>query len=282
MSIKITLVTDMPVWVRPLVRALEALAVEVEVVTEPTAIISGGLVVNRVSALIRNQSRKAAEGFSGMFRALENRGVSVVNGADCFDLGCSKLAQARLFERSAVRTPRTRSAVPGGRALPGRVVLLKPPAGGYGRGIIRLEEGDSAPVELDDQGDGWIEQELIESSHQWVHRVEVLGSEVLYEARSPLRPGNYNYCLTDPDAETVLVSPSDLAGEVTEAALRVTGLAGMDLGGVEYLVDDDGELVFIDLNPVSGLHPKAGDLLGKPPLELTAAYLARRAGQDGQ
>ena len=277
MSHKITLVTDLPVWVRPLVRSLEALAVEVEVVTEPTAVISEGLLVNRVSALIRKKSREATEGFSAMFRELEKKGMTVINGAACFDLGCSKLGQADLFERAGVRTPRTFPAIAGGRAFPGKEALLKPPAGGFGRGIIPLGEDDSAPVELDDQGDGWIEQEVIESGGQWVHRVEVLGSDVLYEARSPLRAGNFNYCLADPDSETVLVSSSELPTELRDAALRVTRAAGMELGGVEYLVDQDGEPVFIDLNPVSSLHPGAGNLLGTPPIEMTAAYLTQRA-----
>jgi hypothetical protein len=273
----LTIVTDIPVWVRPLKRALEALKVRVETVTEPGAEIAGSTVVNRISALIRQRDPQKTAAFAGRLRELASEGRIVINGADCFELGCSKLAQGVLFERAGVRTPRTRPAVPGGRAIPGSPVLLKPPAGGYGRGIVRLEDQEPAPADLFRKADGWIEQEVVPAADQAVHRIEVLGEEILYEARSPVRPGDYNYCLADPDSDTVLVPASGIRPEIVQAALRVTQSAQMEIGGVEYLLGADGHPVFIDLNPVSSLHPGAGELLGKDPVELTAAYLRGRA-----
>lgn len=282
MKDKITIVTDIPVWVRPLQKALEALQVQVQVVTEPSGKIVGDAVVNRISALIRQRDPQMTTAFSAMFRDLESAGKTVINGADCFELGCSKLAQSVLFERAGVRTPLTRPAVPGGRALPGGPALLKPPAGGFGRGIMRLGEDEKAPTEGFEKEDGWIEQEVVEAVDQAVHRIEVLGTEVLYQADSPLTPNHFNYCLADPDSETKLIPAEKIPAAMATAALRVTQSAQMEIGGVEYLLDREGQPVFIDLNPVSSLHPAAAELLGRDPLELTAEYLIKRLRGGGQ
>lgn len=124
--------------------------------------------------------------------------------------------------------------------------------------------------------DGWIEQEVVEAVDQAVHRIEVLGTEVLYQADSPLTPNNFNYCLADPDSETKLISAEMIPAAIATAALRVTQSAPMEIGGVEDLLDREGQPVFIDLNPVSSLHPAAIELLGRDPLELAAEYLIRR------
>jgi glutathione synthase/RimK-type ligase-like ATP-grasp enzyme len=278
---EMTIVTDIPVWVRPLKRALEAGGMPVRIVTEPEEVVSGGLVVNRISALIRERDREKGRRFEKTFGTWESAGKTVINGAKCFELGCSKLSQARLFEHCGVRTPKTLPAIPGSRALPGRPVLLKPAAGGFGKGIVKIGSDESAPVDLFEAEDEWIEQEIITAADQRVHRIEVLGPTLLYEARSPLRPDEYNYCLADPDSETVLVTADEVPSEIAEAALRVAREAGMEIGGLEYLAGTDEGPVFIDLNPVSSLHPGARELLGRDPVEVTADYLRRQAKEAG-
>ena len=176
-----------------------------------------------------------------------------------------------------MRTPRTLPAVPGGRALPGRPVLLKPPAGGFGKGIRSLAAAEPAPVDLFAAEAGWIEQELFIAPDRCVHRIEILGSDILYEACSPVQPNQFNYCLAHAESEVVLLSAQEISPQIAEAVRKISRAARMELGAVEYLLDEEGNPVFIDLNPVSSLHPRAATVLGSDPLEATASYLIRRA-----
>jgi glutathione synthase/RimK-type ligase-like ATP-grasp enzyme len=201
----------------------------------------------------------------------------VVNGSLCFQIGYSKLAQAKLFTECGVLTPQTYPAVPGGRAIQGKAVLLKPPAGGFGRGIRRLEDGEPAPDGLFSRDEGWIEQELLTAADGCVHRVEVLGSDVLYEARSPVQADQFNYCLAHPESDVTLWPPRDIAPKVTESVKKILRAAKMELGAVEYLLDEEDNPVFIDLNPVSSFHPGATAVLGRDPLDATASYLVHRS-----
>lgn len=109
-----------------------------------------------------------------------------------------------------------------------------------------------------------------------VHRIEILGSDILYEARSPVQPNQFNYCLAHPEPEAVLLSPLEINPEIAEAVRKILRAARMELGAVEYLLDENGDPFFIDLNPVSSLHPGAAAVLGSDPLATTASYLIRR------
>lgn len=278
---RITVVTDLPVWVRPLVGTLEAAGAEVEVATRPEDVPGDGLILNRLSTLMARRTPERVAGFEAAFLRWECEGRRVVNGARCFRLGLDKLAQAEHFRASGVRTPRTAPAVPGGRALPGRAVLLKPPAGGFGKGIRELAPDELAPADLFTADEGWIEQERHASADHAVHRVEFAGRRILYDAKSPLRPGEFNYCLAGGDAEVFLTGEEEMRGEIADAARRVADRAGMELGALEYLADPEGGPVFIDLNPVSSLHPDAARVLGEKPVDAIADHLMRRAASGG-
>lgn len=272
----ISIFTDIPVWVRPLARALEAAGARVVVATEPCGVADAGLIVNRVSSsLVAKMPQRAAE-FQDAIDEWTRAGRVIVNGADCYRIGHSKLAQARLFEQTGVKTPQTRAAIPGGRALPNLPVLLKPSAGGFGKGIVELAPDANAPVSLFRSGNGWVEQERINAADGLVHRVEILGGRILYEAKSPLTPGEYDYCLAHADPTVTLSAGQELPASVTRPALQIARGAGMELGAVEYLLDNFNEPIFIDFNPVSSLHPQARQLLGEDPIILTANYLIRR------
>ena len=273
----ISILTDVPEWVRPLVSLLESRGTSVHVTDDPEEIVANGLIVNRVSALLAERDKARADRITHSLQAWEAEGRSVVNGSLCFQIGYSKLAQARLFTECGVRTPQTYPAVPGGRAIQGKAVLLKPPAGGFGRGIRRLENGEPAPDGLFSRDEGWIEQELLTAADGCVHRIEVLGSDVLYEARSPIQADQFNYCLAHPESDVTLWPPRDIAPKVTESVKKILRAAKMELGAVEYLLDEKDNPVFIDLNPVSSFHPGATAVLGRDPLDATASYLIHRS-----
>jgi glutathione synthase/RimK-type ligase-like ATP-grasp enzyme len=273
----ILILTDSPEWIRPLVDLLELRGIKVQVADDPDEIEANGLIVNRVSSLLAERDKARADRLTHSLRTWEGEGRLVINGSLCFQTGCSKLAQAKLFTECGVLTPLTFPAIPGGRAIDGQAVLLKPPAGGFGRGIQMLEDGKSAPDGLFSPEQGWIEQEMLIAADGCVHRIEVLGSDILYEARVHLQANEFNYCLAHPESDVTLWSPREIAPKVTESVKKILRAAKMELGAVEYLLDEKNNPVFIDLNPVSSFHPGATAVLGRDPLDTTASYLIHRS-----
>jgi len=269
--------TDIPVWVRPLVRALEMRGAEVRVSDCPEAIRPDDTVVNRTSTHVARKRPEQAARMRAALERWEQESRPVVNGAHCLELGFSKWAQAELMRQCGVATPETRLVKAGVRQLPDQPVLLKPPAGGFGRGIRRLEAGEAMPVELGgDSTDGWVEQAILVPADGAVHRVETLGGKPLYEAVSPITPDCFDYCLAHASPEVALKLPPDIPVTIAEAVANIMKNARMELGSVEYLLDAEGRPWFIDLNPVSSLHPEAATLLGRDPIDCIAAYLCKR------
>ena len=279
---RIALFTDIPVWVRPLAGALERQGAEVVVVGEADEAGSPDVVVNRFSTRLVRRFPDRAEAVADALDGWEEAGIRVVNGAKCLRLGWSKIEQARLFESCGAETPRTAVADPKRRAFPAVPVLLKPPAGGFGKGIRRLEAGEPIPADVvGDPSAGWIEQERIRPADGAVHRIEVLGDRILYEAVSAMTGGDFNHCLANADGQTPLFPEEGIAEKVRDRVERIRSAAAMELGAVEYLMTPEGRPLFIDLNPVSSLHPQAGKALGHDPLDRIAGYIAKACPSEG-
>ena len=271
---RIFILTDIPVWVRPLAGALTRRGAEVTVAADPEEVAEPDIVVNRLSTRVVRRFPDQVSVFIGALENWRNRGVPVINGADCLRLGFSKIGQDQLFKACGVKTPRTASVRAGKRAFPGIPVLIKPPAGGFGKGIHTIGPDESIPMSLFDGNEDWIEQERIEPADGVVHRVEILGTRILYDAATPVLDGEFNYCLANADAETTLVAEDKVPETIREPVLRIARAAGMELGAVEYLLDRTGVPMFIDLNPVSSLHPQAESVLGYDPISATADFMA--------
>lgn len=274
---RIILFTDIPVWVRPLAAKLEALGAEVVTATSVGEVAEQGLIVNRISAVLFRQQPEKGASFLAALEGWERRGREVVNGSRALALGSSKLSQARLFESLGVATPRTMLAEPGKRALPGYRVLVKPGAGGYGKDIFELDGERAMPELRGHDAMEWVEQEYLTPVDGAVHRVELIGDVILYDACSRIRSQDYNYCLANTQAEVELRPEAEMLPLAANQARMVASAAGMELGAVEYLLDEGKVPHFIDLNPVSSLHPDASSMLGVDPIDLTAEYLLRRA-----
>lgn len=292
------ILTDSPVWVEPLRRELDLLGVRnflidlraapFEASAEPP-LPPETIVVNRIAA-------RTAGGDPGMVTKardyliwLELFGFHIINGALQQQIGASKILQAAIFSRARVLTPETafvsKSEAPTlSNEQNSQRYLLKPNVGGFGRGIIILDETASlADTENTFGLDGAaVRQAVINPRDRMVYRVEVIDGEPLYTARVPVSPENFNYCLGrvrtphDPDQALHGVELlSDLDSGVADQVRRIFEVAGMKIGSVEFFHDDsrDGRAVFFDINPVSTYHPDAVATLGFDPLEKLAAFL---------
>lgn len=69
--------------------------------------------------------------------------------------------------------------------------------------------------------------------------------------------------------------PADIIAQAETIAVAT----GLDVGGIEYLVDDrDGKHYFYDINALSNFVADAENVIGFKPFERLVDYLADRAG----
>ena len=231
-------------------------------------------------------------------------GVPVINPVAAYRFEKSKALQVGLFERLAVRYPRTvvvnhadqlRKAVDGFR-FP---VLVKPNVGGSGALIERFDDRDAleaSATALDFGPDGVaLLQEYVEPRDGAIVRIEVLDGRALYAIRIVKRADDFNLCPADicqvpeppghPGACPAEVRPGlgltryDAPVDVVAQAIALTRAASIDVGGVEYLVSArDGLPYFYDVNATSNFVADAPRVLGFDPFPAFGDYIVRVGG----
>jgi hypothetical protein len=119
--------------------------------------------------------------------------------------------------------------------------------------------------------------------------VEVLDGELLYAIRLLLAPGSFNLCPADycelpgtadgVSGRGLPITRFDPPDDVVDAVVRIAAAAGLDLGGVEYLVDArTGEPVFYDVNALSNFVANAPEVIGFDPFANLVDLIEARAG----
>lgn len=263
-----------------------------------------GLVLNRMSPSAFRRGHARAIPYTLEYLAhLEAIGANVLNGYRAYRYEFSKARQLGLLSRLGVRTPRARAiqharhAVPAARDLEYPVVF-KPNVGGSGAGIRRFD-GEDALSEAVEEGEldlGLDGVALMQEYHRpaggRITRVEVLGGRLLYAIELRLEsPDSFNLCPADycrtpageapdgADAGEPLVRGVSPSRDVVETVLRIAGAAGMEVGGVEYLVSErDGEVYYYDVNALSNFVANAPDVVGFDPFPKLVDFVLQRAG----
>ena len=266
------------------------------------------LVFNRMSASAYLRGHGNAIFYTRNYLAhLERTGTRVVNGSDAFAVETSKALQLNLLESLGLPYPRTRvincpaEAPRAARSLQFPIVM-KPNIGGRGAGIVRY---DSAEALEHAAGDGRIDlgidstalvQEFIPARGGHISRVETLDGKFLYAIKVFTSGESFNLCpaeicqiedgvsalgemcLVDAPKSGLKVEAYTPPAEVIEAVERIAQAARMDIGGVEYLVDDrDGTLMYYDINALSNFVADAVNVLGFDPHERLVDYLEEEA-----
>jgi hypothetical protein len=258
------------------------------------------VVLNRMSPSAWTRGHGHAIFHSLHFLAYLNEiGADVINGHGAFEVEVSKARQCALFARLGVRYPAAR-AVNDRRQLPAAVeglrfpVLLKPNVGGSGAGIRSFasdgelrDAADDESLELGLDGTALV-QEHLSAADEAIVRIEILGGEFLYGIRLRLLPGSFNLCPADycelpgiadgVSGRGLPIERFDPPGELVEEAKRIIAAAGMELGGVEYLVNDrDGLPYFYDVNALSNFVANAPEVIGFDPFVDLVDFLLERA-----
>ncbi len=265
------------------------------------------LVVNRASpsAYLRGHRQSTFHTLHWL-RHLERIGIPVVNGSKVYGLELSKASQLDLLEELGLPYPKSRAinhaslAVEAASALR-YPVLVKANIGGSGAGIVRYENEAAladavARNEVDLGIDGVaLVQESAPLRDGHIVRVETLGGRYLYAIRVYPAAGSFDLCPADACQTTdgvelvrgacavdapktgLRVEGCTPPAEIIEQAETISQRAGLDIGGIEYLVDDrDGQHYFYDINALSNFVADAERVIGFDPWERFADFLEGR------
>ena len=301
-----------PEWQKPLFQALERRGVRYAAVDLKQAAFSDAdeplapLYFNQASpsAYVRGNTRAVPYALAYM-RALEIRGVRVLNGAEAFALELSKTAQAALLHAIGVPAPRvwTFNHLEALRERAHEIpfpVLLKPEQGGSGARIVLVESFGHLETLLKEKPEHWLPDNLLLLQEYFptdpakgIVRMEFLGGELLYAMRV-VSHGRFNLCpapvcnpedgesaVCEAPAEQASAPPAEFhpyRGVPPQAVAwgkRIVAAGKLDVAGIEYLETLDGRLVVYDINANSNLRPSVAQAFGFDPFERVVDFLAR-------
>src|SRR5262249_30108213 len=266
------------------------------------------LFFNRMSpSAYRRQPGGAVFYTLNLLTHLEALGVRVINGHKAFTYEISKALQAALLEQLSLPYPRAKVVSCAEDAARAAIdlrfpIVVKANVGGSGAGIIRF---DSMPalelaIEQDQLDFGWdqtaLVQEFIPSRGGYITRIEPLGGKYLYGIKVYSAGDTFNLCPADAcqtiggvelarstcpvDAPKsgIRVEGYTPPPEVIDAVEAIAQTAKIDVGGIEYMIDDrDGSLKFYDINGLSNFVADATRVIGFDPHARLVDFLEREA-----
>lgn len=267
---KIYVIHENDAWIEPLREAFDTQGLPFETwfmdggTLDLTATPPDGVFYNRMSASSYTRGhRYAPEQTSVLLAWLENHGARVVNGSRALQLEINKGAQYSALHAHGIRTPRTvvaagREAVRvAAQSFGSRPVILKPNRGGTGHGVRLFENagtlaGFAAGTDFEQPIDGVsLVQEYVESSEQFITRVEFIGGEFFYAVRVDTG-GSFELCPADPCA-TDYAEPQFSILDTVDAKLlgKYRGFLAanqIEVGAIEFILDTEGRAYTYDVN----------------------------------
>jgi hypothetical protein len=243
---------------------------------------------------------------------LKSWGVRVINGYDAFATEISKAAQLTLLESLGLPYPRARvinhaaeaPAAAEGLRFP---IVIKPNIGGSGAGVRRFDSPETLRDAVEAGGiDLGIDstalvQEFVPARDGRIVRVEVLDGSCLYGIRIYTTGESFDLCpadvcqrvdgaeleraacAVDAPKNGLRVEAYEPPREIREQVERIIAAAGIDVGGVEYMIDDrDGRLLFYDINALSNFVADAPRVIGFDPFVRLVDFLERESLNDNE
>ena len=299
----VAILYEHPEWFRPLFAELERRGVPYEGIDATTHVFDPSartspysLVVNRMSPSAWTRGNQNAIFHTLHYLAqLDAIGVPVLNGLAAYEYELSKVRQLALLASLGIRHPRTRVLADPAQAVAAAEglefpLLVKPNIGGSGAGIVAFDSVEElAGAQLQPGLDGTLLlQEQLPAEGDAIVRVEILDGELLYAIRILLAPGSFNLCPADycelpgiadgVSGRGLPIERYDPPASIVDAARRIVTGAGMDLGGVEYLVNArDGEAYFYDVNALSNFVARPQETVGFDPFVDLVDLILQRA-----
>jgi Carbamoyl-phosphate synthase L chain, ATP binding domain len=304
-----------PDWFRPLFQQLDARGVAWNRIDARTHLYNPGagdipycLVFNRMSPSA--WQRGLADGIFytlSYLRHLEVRGVRVVNGSQGYSHEISKALQLELLEGLGLPYPRALVIHNPSQALSaaqeiGYPLVIKPNIGGSGAGIVRFSNPAELTHAVAENGlyfgidSTALVQEYFPARDSIITRVEILGGKYLYAIQIHITGETFNLCPADICQNTkgeelaraacpvdapksgLKVEGYDPPAQVKRDAERILQTAGIEVGGIEYVIDNrDGRLLYYDINALSNFVADPERVVGFDPYARLADYLIAEA-----
>ncbi len=263
-----------------------------------------GVFYNRMSASSHTRGhRYAPEHTAGVLAWLEGHGRRVVNDSRALQLELSKVAQYAALNAHGILTPMTVAAVgreeivPAARAFDGPFITKHNRAGkGLGVRLFTSIEGLEDYVEsseFEQSVDGvTLLQQYIEAPEPYITRVEFVGGRLVYAVRVDTSEG-FELCPADacrtedelypagekpPGLFTVL---TDFHHPLVERYARFIAANGIEVAGIEFIVDGDGRAYTYDINTNTNYNAEAEAAAGVPGMGMGAIadFLCRELGR---
>ncbi|HWP53960.1 MAG TPA: hypothetical protein VN476_07465, partial [Pyrinomonadaceae bacterium] len=183
-------------------------------------------------------------------------------------------------------------------------IVVKANIGGSGAGVVRYDsreslaravEANTIDLGIDQTG---LVQEFVPARDGHITRIETLGGRYLYGIRVFTSGESFNLCPADICQTTDGVELARLAcpidapksglqvegytppSEVIDAVERIVQAAQIDVGGVEYIIDDrDGSLLYYDINALSNFVADAPRVIGFDPHARLVDFLEEEASK---
>lgn len=300
-----------PDWFKPLFKILEQRGIPF-VTLNPTkhtfdiddTDVKYSLFFNRMSP-----SAYLRDGEQGIFytqsflKHLENFGTKTLNGFKAFTYETSKAQQLSLIKKLGYNFPKSKVVNHDSQLIEASKdlrfpIVVKANIGGSGAGITKYNSLASLQEDIDNKAIDFgidkmaLVQEYVSARGGYINRVETIGGKYLYAIKVftdgesfNLCPADIcqtndgkelvrNACAVDAPKNGLKVESFTPSPEVIAAIEAIMQNAGIDVGGIEYIIDDrDGEILYYDINALSNFVADAVNVIGFDPHEKLVDYL---------
>jgi hypothetical protein len=291
-----------PLWFEPLFRELDRRGVPWKRVQtqdymfDPTDLNAPASVMfNRLamSSFLRQSEHAIFHGLAAVSH-WELAGARVINGSHALHIDTSKARQLSLFRSLGLNVPQTRVVhrlddIPLAAGQIGFPLVVKPNIGGSGSGVARYDSTEDLRVKLADGAiskpiDGvTLVQDYVPARDGRVIRCETLNGQFLYAIALNGAGSTFDLCPADVcmvDKPTITIEAYRPPDEIVAAVEAVARAARLDVGGIEYVIDDrDGVARFYDINALSNFVAKPQEVLGWDPHVKLVDFLIEVIGQ---
>jgi len=238
---------------------------------------------------------------------LERLGTRVINGRKAFAIEISKALQLSLLASLGLPYPQALVINHPSQAIQAShdlrfPIVVKANVGGSGAGVVRYDSKDSLERAVINQtvdlgiDQTALVQEFVPARDGHITRVETLGGKYLYAIKVFTTGESFNLCPADICQTTdgvelaraacpvdaprtgLKVESYEPPSEVINAVERIVQTADIDVGGVEYIIDDrDGSLLYYDINALSNFVADAPRVIGFDPHKRVVDFLEEEA-----
>jgi biotin carboxylase len=262
------------------------------------------VVLNRISSSSYLRGHGQGIFYSKAFIAhLEQNGTPVINGSAATEIETSKALQLLLLKKLGLAFPKTIvinhvSQLRKAALKLSFPIAFKPNIGGAGAGILRFNniealdfaiENDSINLGIDQIA---LVQEFLPAKGGHINRVETLNGKFLYAIMVYTSGDSFNLCpaeicvipeqpqeigevcLTTAVKKGLKVEAFTPPAQVINDVERIVKEARIDVGGIEYLVDDrTGEIFYYDINALSNFIADAENVIGFDPFNNLVKFI---------